>query len=413
MVVASVRRVAIVGVGQSKFNYVHAKKKGWKSLINEAAYTALKDANMEAKEIDGGVVNYHGENWLGYGGIGPTVSDELGMCPVGFTPIVAQCTGGGVTAMHGWTSIASGLRNRVMCIAFDGEDCISNLDNYNISDDTDWDYMTGLGHMDVMWLREQAYYRKYNYGPEVMAKWIQQCIWYANRNPIASRYKDPIPRTEEMLQTIIPGNKSLTLGAQANRWAPGMGAAAFILVPAEEATKYTKTPIYLDGVEYGNYPTLFSKDIHYPKPELEKADATELPNARWAAEKAYKMAGIEPEDISIAQVYANTMSGILLLEALQVCPVGRAGQFVSDGETEVDGKCPTCTDGGTIGLAITSGAEVGNMIVESVHQLRGDVDLPSRQVKDPKVAVCGGYQAVGSGCTVTVLTNRKDRRGGV
>jgi hypothetical protein len=23
---------------------------------------------------------------------------------------------------------------------------VSNLDNYNISDDTDWDYMTGLGH---------------------------------------------------------------------------------------------------------------------------------------------------------------------------------------------------------------------------------------------------------------------------
>lgn len=410
---ASGRRVAIVGVGQSKRNYVHAKKKGWKSVINEATYVALKDSNMEAKEIDGGIVNYHGENWMGYGGIGPTISDELGMCPIGFTPIVAQCTGGGVTAMNGWTSIASGLRKRVLCIAFDCEDCVSNLDNYNISDDTDWDYMTGLGHMDVMWLREQAYYRKYGYGLEVMAKWIQQCLWYANNNPSAARYGGPIPSTEEMLQTVIPGNKSPSMGAQANRWAPAMGAAAFILVPAEDAEKYTKTPVYLDGVEYGSYPTLFSKDMHYPKPQLEKSDITELPNARWAAEQAYRMAGIRPEEMSLAGVYANTMSGVLLLEALGVCPIGKGGQFVLDGETAVDGKCPTCTDGGTVGFSITSGAEVGDMIVESVHQLRGDVELPSRQVKDPKVAVCGGYQAVGSGCTVTVLTNRKEKRGGV
>jgi 2-acetylphloroglucinol acetyltransferase len=407
----SVPRVAIVGVGQSKRNYVYSKKLGWKGVITEAAYAALKDANMEAREIDGGIANYHGENWMGYGGIGPTMSDELGICPVAFTPIVAQCTGGGVTAMHGWTSIASGLRKRVLCIAFDSEDCVSNLDNYNISDDTDWDYMTGLGHMDVMWLREQAYYRKYGYGLEVAAKWVQQCLWYANRNPRAARYGSPIPPTEQMLQTIIPGNKSPTLFAQSDRWAPAQGAAAFILVPAEDAQRYTKTPVYLDGVEYGAYPTLFSKDIHYPKPQLEKSDATELPNARWAAEKAYRMAGVKPEEISLAGVYANTLSGILLLEALGIAPIGKAGQFVLDGETEVDGKCPTCTDGGTVGFSITSGAEVGDMIVESTHQLRGDVDLPSRQVKDPQVAVCGGYQAVGSGCTVTVLTNRKERRG--
>jgi len=49
------------------------------------------------------------------------------------------------------------------------------------------------------------------------------------------------------------------------------------------------------------------------------------------------------------------------------------------------------------------------MIVESVHQLRGDVELPSRQVANPEVAACAGYQAVGSGSTVTVLTNRRRR----
>lgn len=47
------------------------------------------------------------------------------------------------------------------------------------------------------------------------------------------------------------------------------------------------------------------------------------------------------------------------------------------------------------------------MIVESVKQLRGEVELPTRQVKDAEVAVRQGYQAIGSGSTVTVLTNKK------
>ena len=170
-------RVAIVGVGQSKRSSVHTKKQGWKNIVNEAAYAALNDANMEAGEIDGGVANYHGENYMGYGGIGPTISEELGISPVGFTPIVAQCAGGGVTALNGWTSVASGLRRRVLCIAFDCDDNISKVDNYNISDDTDWDYMAGLGHMDVMWISEQAYYQKYGYDLEVIAKWVKLCLW--------------------------------------------------------------------------------------------------------------------------------------------------------------------------------------------------------------------------------------------
>lgn len=401
-------RVAVVGVGQSKRNYVHHKKRGWKHMVVEAAYEALKDAHMEAREIDGGVVNYHGEAYMGYGGIGPTLADELGMIPVAFMPIVAQCTGGGVSALAGWSQVASGLRKRILCITFDGEDTVGLTDNYNLSDDTDWDYMAGLGHIEAHLVREQAYYRKYNYDLRVVAKWVQQCYWYANRNPRAARFKDPPPPTEDLTDALIPGTNIPSIRALSNRTVGTQGGAAFVLVPEEDAGSYSTAPVYVDGVEYGASPTLFSKNYHYPKQAIEEYDITALSATHWAAKQAYRMAGVTPEEVDLAQVYTPAV-GAMTLEALQICPLGKGGQFVLDGETAVDGKCPTSTDGGVCASSLSSGADVGDMIIESVHQLRRDVQLSSRQVEGAEIAVCAGYQAVGSGSTATVLTTRSRR----
>ncbi|HCU93574.1 MAG TPA: hypothetical protein DHU96_12930, partial [Actinobacteria bacterium] len=85
---AAVSKVAIAGVGQSRRDSAYNKKGGWKSAVVEAVYEALKDARMDPSDIDGGVVNYHGEAYMGYGGIGPTLAEELGVTPVGIIPIV-------------------------------------------------------------------------------------------------------------------------------------------------------------------------------------------------------------------------------------------------------------------------------------------------------------------------------------
>jgi len=122
---------------------------------------------------------------------------------------------------------------------------------------------------------------------------------------------------------------------------------------------------------------------------------------------AFGMAGIGPEEVDVAHCYGENVRAIVQLEAMQICPRGKGGRFVLDGETGIDGKCPTQTDGGYSAFSLTSGADVGDMIIELTHQLRGDVEFQSRQVKDAEVAVCSGYQAVGSGSAVVVLTNRR------
>jgi len=406
MTMANAKRVAIVGVGQSLRDTAINKKGGWKTAVVDAVYAALKDARMEPTELDGGVVNYHGEAYMGHGGLGPPLAETLGLAPIGIIPVIAQCTGGGITALTAWSQVASGLHRRVLCLAFDVDDNVHILDNYNVSNDSDWDYMAGIGHEEALALREAAYYRKYGYDLKVVARWYQSAYWYANRNPKAAYFKVPPPSMEELTREVLPGSKLPSL--EANRGvAFTLGAAAWIMVPEEDAAKYPKKPVYMAGGEYCVSPALISKNIRYPTAAFEGSDLTDLPATRYAARKAYEMAGITPDDIDLAQTYSPGLAGALGLEALGICKPGEGGKFILDGQIGIEGKCPTNTNGGQIAFSLTSGSDVGDMIVESVQQLRGEVDLPARQVKNAEVAVCQGYQAIGSGSTVTVLTNRK------
>jgi acetyl-CoA acetyltransferase len=97
------RRVARAGVGITPRNRAHmanADRMSWKRYVADAAYDAMADANkgLGPKDIQYIIVNYHGESSLEAGGIGPIVSDVLGMHPVGVTAICANCVGAGVSA---------------------------------------------------------------------------------------------------------------------------------------------------------------------------------------------------------------------------------------------------------------------------------------------------------------------------
>ena len=81
------RRVAIAGVGITPRNRTYmsqADRKSWKEYVADAAYDAIADVKkgLNPKDIQYVIVNYHGEASVEAGGIGPVVSDVLGLHPV-------------------------------------------------------------------------------------------------------------------------------------------------------------------------------------------------------------------------------------------------------------------------------------------------------------------------------------------
>lgn len=83
--------------------------------------------------------------------------------------------------------------------------------------------------------------------------------------------------------------------------------------------------------------------------------------------------GVRPDDIDVVEFYDHFASHYLLqYESFGFCDRGEAADLILDGQTTLDGRWPTCTDGGNLSFS-HSGFPVLFRVVEAVRQLRGEV----------------------------------------
>jgi acetyl-CoA acetyltransferase len=125
-----------------------------------------------------------------------------------------------------------------------------------------------------------------------------------------------------------------------------------------------------------------------------------------AADRAYEMARISPEDVDVAEVHdATSFCEIYQTEMLGFCPVGEGGPFIESGATMLGGKIPINTSGGLVSKGHPVGATGLSMIYELVTQLRGDAG--PRQVKNAEFGVQqNGGGVIGfeeAACSVIIL----------
>jgi acetyl-CoA acetyltransferase len=101
-----------------------------------------------------------------------------------------------------------------------------------------------------------------------------------------------------------------------------------------------------------------------------------------SAAMAFKMAGIAPGDVGVAQLYdCFTVTVLTTLEDYGFCKPGQAGAYCRDVGIEVGGGLPINTSGGLLSETGTPGLQ---LIAEGVRQMRGDANL---QVADPRYCV--------------------------
>jgi acetyl-CoA acetyltransferase len=410
------RRVAIVGVGitpRTRAFISRADERSYKEYVADAAYDAIADVKkgLDPKDIQYVVVNYHGEAAVEAGGIGPVIGDVLGMYPVGVTSLCANCTGAGVSAHEAYGLVASGLYDRVLVIGFDKRwDLLNFADKRAIGGDSDYDFHNGFDHMHLQTLLQAMDYKKYGQRTvlEALVTYRMQMYWWANRNPNAALYGVPCPvKAKDDLMNIWelePGTgkinpefwKKLPVNC------PVEGASAFIVVPADEAKAYTDKPVYIDGISYKVNHHLLGMQMYYPVPALEKMDAADFAAPHLAVDEAYKMAGVNPEDVDFAELFESHVSSIIpTLQATRVCAEGQAAQFVIDGQTGIDGRLPSGTDGGRGGFGMTSGSNESDGIYEAVIQMREEAG--ERQVPKADVSVIVGMQGEMASSAVLIL----------
>ena len=168
------------------------------------------------------------------------------------------------------------------------------------------------------------------------------------------------------------------------------GGGALLVTSAERAKDLRKPPVYLLG----------AGEAHWHRNISQMPDLT-VTAAADSGRRAYKMAGVRPEEVDVVMLYdAFTINPILFLEDLGFCEKGEGGSFVKDGRIAPGGELPVNTNGG--GLSYNHPGMYGLLLViEAVRQLRGECG--QRQVEGAKIALAHGNGGVLSSQVTAVL----------
>ena len=168
------------------------------------------------------------------------------------------------------------------------------------------------------------------------------------------------------------------------------GAAAAVVVRAEDAHRYTDRPLYVKALSFVVGDGSGVTDADY--------DFTTFPEVVASAEEAYRQAGItDPRHaFAMAEVHdCFTPTEMVLMEDLGFSERGAAWKEILDGLYDLDGELPINPDGGLKSFGHPVGASGLRMMFEAWLQLRGEAPedrrIPESGRKLALTQNLGGY----------------------
>ena len=170
------------------------------------------------------------------------------------------------------------------------------------------------------------------------------------------------------------------------------GSSCVLVASEEKAKALSKKPVWILGIGASSTAVnLAGRDLF-----------TGLTVGQEAGEQAYKMAGITPKDIDVAEVHdCFTIAEMMAYENLGFAKPGEGKDLIGNKETYKEGSIPVNVDGGLLSKGHPIGATGGSQIRTIVLQLRGEAG--EMQVKDPEIGLIHNIGGVGLYGNVTIL----------
>jgi len=192
----------------------------------------------------------------------------------------------------------------------------------------------GMDYLNAAALQARVYYERFKVKPEEVAAAVVRDRKNGKKNPYAQLQR-PVSISEVLESPMVCDPlRELEIYPQSD------GAVALILANAERARKLCKNPVWVKGA--GN-----CYDAYY----LGDRDLSQSASLKLAAKRAYKMAGITNprKQLDLLEISAGySYEELLFLEALGICPPGKAGKYVASGKTELGGEMPVNPSGGKL-----------------------------------------------------------------
>ena len=358
-------RVAIVGMGCTRF--AEHWDKGVDELLLDATGEAFAAMGIGQDDIDA--------YWLGTaqsGMSGMVLAKPLGLDHKPVTRVENMCATGSEALRQAAYAVASGAYDVAMAVGVEKvkDSGYQGLNAFPIPTDGTNRTLTAAAMFSMV---APAYAERYGVNRDELRRVLARIASknHANgaRNPRA-QFRREMSVEQICALPAVAGDLSVFDCAGV-----ADGAAAAVVVRAEDAPRYTDRPLYIKALSLvaGNGSGLSDPDYDY----------TTFPEVARCAADAYAQAGVtDPRaELAMAEVHdCFTPTELVLLEDLGFAERGTAWREVLAGAFDLDGDLPVNPDGGLKSFGHPVGASGLRMLFEAWLQLRGEAP-PERAIR--------------------------------
>ena len=372
-------RVAIVGMGCTAFG--ERFDTSLDDLMIDASNQAFGSAGVDKDVVD---AYWFGTAQSGMSGITLARPLQLDNKPV--TRVENFCATGSEALRQAAYAVASGAYDVAMAVGAEKvkDSGYAGLNAFPVPGDGTARTLTAAAMFSMV---APAYGKKYGVDDDEMRNVLARIAWKNHyngaRNPRAQF------RREMSMEKICASPRVAGPLGILDCAGVADGAAAAVVVRAEDAHRYTDRPIYVKALSFvaGNGSGLI--DPHY--------DYTHFPEVEASVKDAYAQAGItDPRhELAMAEVHdCFTPTELVLMEDLGFADRGTAWEEILAGTFDLHGELPVNPDGGLKSFGHPVGASGLRMMFEAWLQLRGDAPEDRKITNDRPLALThnlGGY----------------------
>jgi len=365
-------RVAVVAMGCTRFG------EHWSRSAEDLLLDALEELFATTSVTRDDVEAY----WLGTlasGQSGLLLSKALALDYKPVTRVENYCATGSEAFRNACYAVASGAYDRVVAVGVEKlkDSGYSGLLRSDPPGDGTAAELS-LTAPAAFSMLDPAYCARYGVDPGDMRSAMTHVAWKNHHNGALNpkaQFRSPVTKEKIEAAPKVAGRLGVFDCSGVSD-----GAAAALIVRAEEAPDYTDQPMYVKGLSLVAGPARGAADPDY--------DYTTFPEVVRSAQDAYRQAGISDprNELSLAEVHdCFTPTEVVLMEDLGFSDRGRAWRDVLDGAFELGGRLPVNTDGGLKSFGHPVGASGLRMLYECWLQFRGQAGR--RQVAEPRLAL--------------------------
>jgi len=380
---SKMREVVVAGIGLIPWGYFPDREHY--DFASEAVFNALKDAEMEWKDIQAAFI---GSVYQGTGS-GHQVIKEIGQTGIPIVNVENACSSGSSAFRLAYQMVAAEIYDIAIAVGME------KMPRGPIPSTAfrSWELSSGFNVQMANYANESVEYM-HETGATVEDFSLVTVKNRANgaMNPNA-RFQKPVTIEEVMESRMVATPLRLF---HCCPLADGAGAAILCsknMVKSKARSITVASSVLTSGV-YGEAMMMGGTmaSLKYPV----SVGIVEL-----SAQQAYEEAGYGPEDMDVVQAYDTMASAELWdIEKLGFCKKGEASKLLREGVFNIDGKTPINTDGGLMSRGHPLGATGMGQICEIVNQLRGEAD--KRQVQDAKIGLAHSMGA-GPNSSITIF----------